>query len=382
MPPSVHIKNLHAAIEGAVSRVCADVNGETLWFESGDLKLIASPEAFCSAMLPAAYFHEADLVVDAEVDDVWSSNIKDLQEVWCRWWGGRKAEVCSPDEQKQVASIAQGKALCFSGGVDSFYTLLRGPFDFDCIVFVHGYDIKLSDRRRAAAAEASLREIASALGIQAVTIRTNLREHPVFATADWEKTHGGALAAIGHLLRHTVGELVISASYPYCYDNPWGSHWNTDPLWSSSILKIVHFGADYWRAEKLRAIAGEDLVRRHLRVCWMNLSEQANCCRCEKCIRTMLVLAGVGQLSDFPVFGGGTGFVESIRNLPPLPGKLVKVYKDFPRDKMSPDVVKALDNLILWSRVAVFGRLLRMHRLARRFSRVFHMFGKKQGAVQ
>lgn len=368
MPKAVHIKNLCATTEGPVSRVCADVDGAPVWFESADVRLGARPEAFGCAMLPAAFAREANLIVDATVDETWAANVRAVQDVWRRWWGGRKVDVRPKAEESPDTARAKGKALCFSGGVDSFYTLLRGGFGFDHLVLVHGYDIKLSDQRRIATAEASAREIAAAVGAKAVVIRTNLREHPTFAGANWEKTHGGALVAVGHLLSDTVGLLVLSASYPYCYDHPWGSHWDTDPLWSSSVLEIVHFGADHWRADKLRAIAGEELVRKHLRVCWENLSERGNCGRCEKCIRTMLILAGAGQLADFPVFGGGVDLAERIRELPPLRRELVKVYEDFPQEGMDPAVAAALEALIARSRFPVYRRILSMKWLGRRIS--------------
>lgn len=382
MPEAVHIKNLRATTEGSVSRVCADVDGAPLWFESADAQLAASPEAFGCAMVPAAFAREADLIVDATVDETWTANVRAVQDVWRRWWGGRHADVRAQSQEKRETPRAKGKALCFSGGVDSFYTLLRGGFGFDHLVLVHGYDIELSDQRRMAAAEASLREIAAAVEAEAVVIRTNLREHPTFAEADWEKAHGGALVAVGHLLSDTVGLLVVSASYPYCYDHPWGSHWDTDPLWSSSALEIVHFGADQWRADKLRAIAEDDLVRRHLRVCWKNLSEHGNCGRCEKCIRTMLILAGAGQLADFPVFDGGVGLAERMRELPPLRRQLVKVYGDFPRDGMDPAVAAALEALIARSRFVKFRRFLSMKWLGRRISRLVRRCKGKWGTVR
>ncbi len=370
MPEAVHIENLRATTERTVSRVCADVDGAPLWFESPDVRLEARPEAFCSAMLPAAFARGASLIVDATIDETWTANVRAVQDVWRRWWGGRKVDVGSKGEESRDTPRAKGKALCFSGGVDSFYTLLRGGFGFDHLVLVHGYDIRLSDRRRIAAAEASVREIAAAVGAKAVVIRTNLREHPTFVGAKWRRAHGGALVAVGHLLSDALGLLVLSASYPYCYDHPWGSHWDTDPLWSSSVLEIVHFGADHWRGDKLRAIAGEELVRQHLRVCWENLSEHGNCGRCEKCIRTMLILAGAGQLADFPVFGGGVDLAERICELPPLRHDLVKIYGDFPRDGMDRAVAAALEALIVRSRFAMYRRTLSMKWLRRRISNI------------
>ena len=54
--------------------------------------------------------------------------------------------------------------------------------------------------------------------------------------------------------------------------------------------------------DKLRGIAEHPLVQRHLRVCWKNYGRRDNCCRCEKCLRTMLMLDALGKLGPFEAF--------------------------------------------------------------------------------
>ena len=103
-------------------------------------------------------------------------------------------------------------ALCFSGGVDSFHTLLRGPRPLDLLVAAIGYDVKLDDAPRIAMLTRSVRAVAAELGIRAVFIATNLRRHAAFRAVEWGCLHGGALAALGHLLSNQVGRLRIAAS--------------------------------------------------------------------------------------------------------------------------------------------------------------------------
>ncbi|OHB64584.1 MAG: hypothetical protein A2Y77_12860 [Planctomycetes bacterium RBG_13_62_9] len=337
------------------------MDGRPLWFESADVPLRPAPEAFGSAMLPAAVERKADLVLGQPVDPRWHTGVMALQDVWNAWWKYRKVSVRSSAGQDGDGTRASGVALCFSGGVDSFFSLLRGGFVFDYLVFVHGYDMPLADVRRAAAMERSLRAVAAAVGARGIVVRTNLREHPTFAVTEWLRSHGGALAAVGHLLTDTVGTLVISSSYPYCYDHPWGTHWTTDPLWSSSRLEVVHYGAEHWRTEKLHMIVGEDLVRRHLRVCYKNLSPEGNCGRCEKCVRTMLILAEVGQLEGFPALGGSAGLIEGIKRVWALRPDLMPVYESLMRNSQDPQVVAALQALIARTR----SRSLRLARYAK-----------------
>ncbi len=43
------------------------------------------------------------------------------------------------------SDLASGIACFFSGGVDSFYTLLKHREEITHIIFVHGFDIALED---------------------------------------------------------------------------------------------------------------------------------------------------------------------------------------------------------------------------------------------
>lgn len=331
--------------DGGAHRVCADVGGEPLWFESPDAELLPSTEAFGCALLVAAIHGGRTLTIDGDVSARWLANVASLLDVFQGWWGYEKLQPRAA-RAGGGGPASERTALCFSGGVDSFYTLLRSGRRVELLLAVHGYDIKLRDRGRASAFESSLREVAAESGMKAVVVRTNLREHPAFTRAPWERTHGGALAAAGHLLGEAAGRLLVSSSYPYSSQVPWGSHWRTDPLWSSDKVEVVHVGAEHRRSEKLRAIASEPLVRRHLRVCWENLSPAGNCSRCEKCLRTRLMLSDMGELENFPVFEGAETLARRIDSLPFIRGRGGAFDRLLSRGRLTPEVETATRNLI------------------------------------
>jgi hypothetical protein len=244
------------------------------------------------------------------VDPMWVEGVRDILRTWTRWWE-------TPEELDDVIEVPVGAdsesarasriGLCFSGGLDAFHTLLCSRRRIDDLVFAHGYDIPLDDERRFAAAAASVREVAAAVGARATIVRTNLRKRRPFKGAGWGRTHGGALAALGHALSGELGELMISSAYTRESGNDWGSSWNTDPGWSSSRLEVTHFGDDFPRDEKLRAVVHNPLVRRHIRVCWENRAPTGNCGECEKCVRVMAHVSLLGErLEDWPFAGEGS----------------------------------------------------------------------------
>jgi len=336
--------NWRAAPDG--HRLSVRVDRGELWFESTDLDLANSAEALGSAFLIPAAAAGRGLAFATLVDAVWLESVRGVQQLIETWWSYRgPAPVATPMPPSPQPS-SRGVALCFTGGVDSFHSLLRGGQLITHLLFIHGYDIPLGEVRRAEAAEQSFRRIAAALGLRGAWLRTNLRAHRLFGRATWEHTHGGALAAAGHLLADHVGRQLISASYPAVFDRPWGSHWKLDPHWSSSRLRVEHVGAEQWRAEKLVAIMGERLVRQHLRVCWENRSPTGNCGQCEKCLRTMLVLEGHGCLGEFPVFPAAATLAANLDRLPALKPDLIRVYAGFLELDLSQQVRAALAALL------------------------------------
>ena len=351
-PVTIEVGMPRASEVKGSSRVEADVDGEPLWFESPDVALDPAPEAFACAVIPLAATRDARLKFAAPLDPALIANVPAVLNIMRKWWRRPHhpqlilAGLTARAGAEQPVSSDRGVGLCFSGGVDSFYSLLRGDGRIGTLVMAHGSDIPLDDMRRMQAAEESLRHVAADLGIWAVVIRTNWRGHSAWRGASWARVHGGGLAAMGHVLRQSLCELRISASYPQVFDQPWGSHWRIDPLWSSATLRVAHTGADKWRAEKLIDIMDEPAVRQHLRVCRENRSPTGNCGCCEKCLRTMLILHGAGRLEQFPVFPSRRRLADNIDGLPKLKPDLLPVYRGFLDTELSHEVGEAVAQLL------------------------------------
>jgi len=303
------------SVNGA-SRVAAAVDGITTWFESADVPLEPVTEAWTSAFLIPALHRHAVLESDATVDPAWLEHVPAIESLLHEWWKlPRKTPRLAAHAPRSTPEGGE-RVLFFSGGVDSFYTLLCSGSAVDGLVLLHGFDYARDDKPRLEATERTLREVAAARGLRRIVVRTNAREHPLFEHVDWERTHGGVLAATAHVLGGGVRDVLISSSVNQVTPQPWGSHWLLDPLWSSSRRAVVHVGQEKRKEDKIRAIAGEPLAHRFLRVCWENRSASGNCSRCYKCLYARLVLADLGALDRFEVFEGTDTLAAGLDALP------------------------------------------------------------------
>jgi hypothetical protein len=340
-------------------RVEVDIGGERLWFESSDAVLDGGAEAAAGAVLLPAAAAGKRLEIADPVSPEWMANVARMMEIWREWWGYPPLPPRTA-ARPPAGARAGGTALCFTGGVDSFHTLLCGPARPDILAFVHGYDIPLTDRPRMAAWERSLREVAAEVGARAVVLRSNLRRHPLSAAGEWDRSHGGALAAAGHLLAGQAGTLLVSSSFPAGYPYKWGSHSRLDPLWSSDRLAVVHWGETRSRVGKVREIAGHELARRHLRVCWENRAAAPNCSRCDKCLCTMALIAAAGADGRFPVFDWSGSLAGRIDRLPRT--RFVFTYRELLESGPERKLARAVRSLL--ERTA--GRPTLLERIRRR----------------
>lgn len=368
------VSRIRAERDGAVLRASADIGGERIWFSTRDVELAPAPEAFgCAALIPAAAAGRR-LRIETPLDPLWRENAGAILDLIREWWGYR-SEPPAPDaaDAADAAPLAEANgpatdvprdtsrgipaaagtgrtALFFSGGVDSFHTLLRGGTAIELLVMVQGFDFGLDDTVRAEAAERTLRVAAEHAGARAVFIRTNIRAHPRLSRVSWDRTHGSAMAAVAHLLDGQVDRVIIAPSLPGDREMPWGSHPDLDPLWSSRRVAIVS-GPPGNRLDRLRSIAAEPLLRDHLRVCWRNVTPKGNCGRCAKCVLAMLILEECGELRHSRVFGDTSDLIARVDALRRTPDRFHTLQEMLDDGRLSPALARAVRDLIQRSRL-------------------------------
>src|SRR4029079_16507426 len=108
---------------------------------------------------------------------------------------------------------SRGVAAFFSGGVDSWSTVLVHP-DVTDLIYVHGFDIPIDQPEVSANVERRLEPVAEQLGKRFHVVRTDMRQL-VDDAAPWDVSHGPALAAAAHLFAPVCDRVLIGGSTPY-----------------------------------------------------------------------------------------------------------------------------------------------------------------------
>ena len=300
-----------------------------LWFEVDAAHapmLSERADTFLVALLPVAMACGEELELRGAVSPRLAWGARELQRIHFAWWPRRVKMIdvsCKSLVEAAPGERGASVATAFSGGVDSLYTLWshsgeREPlpgFRLTHALMINGFDldVDLEETGRFRALRAIYAPLLAPLGVELVTLRTNLRDYRAAAIerTGLVRTFGSALAAPAHALGRGLGRFYLPAARHYGQFEADGSQPTTDPLLGTETLHVIHDGADMpSRFAKTAVVADwpEGLAR--LRVCsnpyWRNVDvERAavdNCGTCKKCIWTLTSLELLTGRTTFPSF--------------------------------------------------------------------------------
>jgi hypothetical protein len=315
---------------------------ERYWFDvpeelAGDLSVSGNPWLAC--LLPLAVVRRESLRLCRPCDPVLVANASRLMEIWCRWDRNRRPiAIDAPPAPTEPGSGAREAGAFLSGGIDSFFMALRNVEDdasggapkFDRLISVWGFDIPIEASGEFSRLKVSLRDAADRLGLRLLDVATNLRALR-FREASWGRlAHGAALAGVGLALERRFHSLCIAATHGDGPLYPWGSHPETDPLFSTGITRVINVGAGIVRLEKTRRVARSEVALRALHVCYKT-STADNCCDCRKCLLAMVTLEVLGVLDRCPPLGRRKLDVDRVRKLYLRSPSYRRLYRDVER---------------------------------------------------
>jgi hypothetical protein len=288
----------------------AGVEPQRIWFRS-ETKVTPSADAALAACLLPAMRGGGSLEIDEPISPRLLKNQREyqaIQRVWSYGWTYGEApleevEVVAPSRSPTPQASTGRVGAFFSGGVDSFATILSNPEVTD-LVFIRGVDILprlahqdgLADR-----VEERLREAAAELGKPLHVIETNVRDlsDPLVR---WECYFSAPLLAVAHFFAPLFDRVLITGDADHETQPLMGTALLVDHLWSSEKLEVEDFGGRLSRHQRVGMVAEHPVVRRTLRTCWENPEGAYNCGRCRKCVQTMLSLELHGALQGVETF--------------------------------------------------------------------------------
>ena len=283
--------------------------------------MTASGNPWLAALLPLATVLGEPLRLCRPIDPVLAANASRLSKIWSEWYPELRPVPIEAESELATRGAGPPKtAAMFSGGVDSFFTVLRNAEmtdrdrfpKIDWLLCVWGFDLSLSTPEEFTRLRARLSPAARDLGKELVDVATNLRVTRS-KEARWDSlAHGCALASVALTLERKLSAVYIAATHSTGSVVPWGSHPETDPLLSTSAMRIIHDGTDAGRSEKTEYVSRSAVAMRSLHVCFRSLSAD-NCCACRKCLLTMMTLELTGSLARCSAFRERTVDLDRVR---------------------------------------------------------------------
>jgi hypothetical protein len=314
---------------------------ERYWFEvpeglAGDLSLSGNPWLAC--LLPLAVTRGESLRLCRPCDPVLIDNAARIMKIWSSWDKSRRPILVDAPRCATAPGSDRETGALFSGGIDSFFMALRNAEQaaagivpkIDRLLCVWGFDVPIEASGEYELLSRSLREATRELGMDLLSVATNLRSLR-FREASWGKlAHGAAMASVGLLLERRFHSICFAATPGDRRLYPWGSHPDTDPLFSTSITRVVDVGVGVPRSEKTLVVARSEAALRALHVCYKT-SGADNCCDCRKCLLAILTLEIAGLLDRCPPLRRRRLDLERVRKLYLRAPSYRHMYRDLQR---------------------------------------------------
>jgi hypothetical protein len=295
---------------------CSTDFPETLWFRFPRRYadgVCDSGNAFAAALLPLAMYLGENMHVEGRVSPRLLNGMRDYVRLQTTWqptpFQGMEITAATLETSRRPARSAV--ATTYSGGVDSIYTLQtrsgeRQPNPYYRIshaLMINGFDAdsKLEDPQAFQAIADAQQVLMERARTDLVLCASNFKAFtdPVI----FKNTFGAEVTAPALALGRLFSVLYIPSGTEFNDFLRDGSHTMMDHLLSSEGLEVIHDAVDVNRLQKASAITHWPQVQHALRVCFyrtgidIETGAVTNCCRCEKCIRTMIALELAGALN-------------------------------------------------------------------------------------
>lgn len=262
---------------------------QQIWFRV-PADLVLAPEAIGDAYLLAVCFRAMRLGCDVRIHAPVSDGLPERLGRLADLWHERK-----PASYRRCAVVADGQVagtpragpsiLCFSGGLDSAYSLHRhtrpGAEGLGAALMIHGADVPVAAAQDFEQAFARSRRMAQSRGVALLRATTNLRD----VRQHWTHSFTAGMGAVLTLFRGRFARGLLAVGFTEEEARRWWPQDLTDPpLCAAPTFPLAGDGYEADRYEKLEALVGWPEALRDLRVCMDPGTFSRNCGSCAKCV--------------------------------------------------------------------------------------------------
>ena len=268
---------------------------------------------FVCNVLPIIWLTNSTLIIP-ELDEAFFNCIPEVKKGYMKMYpesaflGEIKVKRIVPCDRP----AEPGKcAMFYSGGADSVQTLISHMEEKPTLLSIWGSDIKYSNSEGWKALYKALKEASDHYDLKLVTIHSSFREFDrerelgkdfsgKLKDGWWHGVKHG-IALLGHVAPyaylHSLEKMYIASSH--C---PEDGHVRcaSNPLIDNNVryanCQVIHDGFEYGRQNKIHNIVHYAIEKNDypfLHVCWETQTGE-NCCKCEKCYRTIVAIIAEG----------------------------------------------------------------------------------------
>lgn len=264
---------------------------------------------FLSTICPIAWVNQAEIRVET-VDKKFLQSLEKVRLALKKFYPEINFNgTISVNKIVTSPTTCSKKAMMlFGGGVDSLTTFVRHRTEKPILVDIHSEGVYANSYKQRTLA-GYLKEFSYAHGVKTSTIYSNFDflKDDLMLLVFYEKLGGlwwlrvmhglaylGLCAPVAYM--YGVEKLYIASSFSESFRIPWGSAPEIDNNVAWTGTQCIHDCFELSRQEKIQFLA--EYINRErdmLHVFCCNRSEKmANCCKCEKCSRTITGLTFAG----------------------------------------------------------------------------------------
>lgn len=271
---------------------------------------------FVTNVLPIVWLFDAELYLD-EIDKSFYESLNKIKEGYINMYpdASFQGRVHARKILDLSYDVSEKSTVFFSGGLDAVHTLLRHVEEKPDLITIFGADLTLNDVEGWEQVKTATLKIGKQYDLKNVYIKSSfvafLKER-VLSKRFMSVIHGYWY----HQIQHGIGMLGLVA--PYVYKHGVQLHYiassyhsrlkriecASDPTIDEALeigsCVVSHDAFGVSRQEKIGdviAYCQRTNSKISLRVCWA-VKDGKNCCRCEKCYRT---IAGIIVANDDPI---------------------------------------------------------------------------------